>query len=137
MPSIVQLDVKVTFDGNDLSDHILSATLSRSAELVEDTAMTTAGFRSRIAGLQDWSLEVTFKQDFDSSEVDETLYSRIGGSVISVVMTPTSAAAAPGNPSFTGNCILESYQPLAGGVGELSVVTATFQGVGALTRATS
>lgn len=137
MPSIVMLDANVTFDGADLSDHILSLTLNHSAELIEDTAMTAAAFRSRIAGLKDWSLEVNFKQDFASSEIDETLYSRVGGSVISLVIKPTSDAVAPGNPSFTGDAILETYQPLQNGVGELSTTTCTFQGVGALVRATA
>jgi len=94
--------------------------------------------RDRIAGLKDWSIEITFKQDYAASKVDATLFSLVGAAefAIAVRKSDTDATAAT-NPEYQGNCVLESYQPFGQTVGELAVAPITVQGAGDLTRATS
>ena len=50
--------------------------------------------------------------------------------------TATSAVRAPGNPQYSGSCILESYPPLGNSVGELATGSISLQGNGPLARAT-
>ncbi len=119
----------------DLSDHVLSITLNIEVDLQEDSAMGDT-FRTRLAGLKDWSLDVTFKQDFAATEVDVTLEAILG---VSGTFTgkPTSGGISATNPRYYGECILESYPPISNAIGELATVTARFMGNGTLTRAES
>lgn len=119
----------------DLSDHVRQMTLTYNSELQDITAMGDTA-RERLGGLNDWSLQVEFNQDYAASEVDATLFSNVGASV-AIEVRPDQGAVAATNPKFTGNAILESYQPVGGTVGDAHVAPVTFQGNGALTRATS
>lgn len=135
MAEVVFTDGFLSVGGTDLSDHVRSMTLSYSSELQDITAMGDTA-RERLGGLNDWSLTVEFNQDYAASEVDATLFSSVGSSV-ALVVRPDSAGAGTTNPEFTGNAILESYQPVGGTVGETHVAPVTFQGNGALARATT
>lgn len=118
----------------DLSDHVRALTLNYSGDMQEQTAMGD-GTRTRLSGLKDWSINVTFKQDFDSGSVDATLFSLIGGAAVTVAVKPVNATTTATNPQFSGSAVLETYPPLAGSVGVLAEVSATFQAAGTLTRA--
>jgi len=124
----------LTVNGVDLSDHVLSMTLNYSAELQDQTAMGDAT-RRRLPGLKDWSLEVQFKQDFDSGSVDATMFDLVGAAAFPIrVRADQDAAISDTNPEFQGNGLLESYPPLAGQVGSLATVQCTIQGDGTMTR---
>jgi hypothetical protein len=118
--------------------HVRSVAITYTAELHDKTAMGGDGFRARIAGLKDWNATVEFNQDFANALVEETLWNLVGvaSSACWISIKPTSAAAAAGNPRYYGRCCLEGV-PVGGGVGELAVASATFQGNGILTRAES
>jgi len=62
----------LTINSVDLSDHMTSASLEINYDDVETTAFGDA-VRTRIAGLGDATLNVTFNQDYAASEVDATL----------------------------------------------------------------
>lgn len=126
----------VSINGVDLSDHVKQVTLKYSAEILEDTAMS-ATFKSRIAGLKDWSMDVEFYQDYASAKVDATLFPLVGAASFACILRPDAAVASATNPSFTGNAVLPAYTPVAGSVGELAMASVTFEGDGNLTRATS
>lgn len=135
MASFVFDDAFVSLGGTDLSDHVRSVTLDTSADLVESQAMGDS-WKERLGGLKDWSLSVEFLQDFAAAEVDATLWPLLG-TVFTVAIRPTNAAASPTNPEYTGSGALESYTPLGGSVGELAMAPVTVQGAGELTRATA
>lgn len=138
MPNIVLKDVEVLVNAVDLSIDTISATVNYGGEIQEATGMNSAGVRTKLAGLTDWSIELSLNQDFDSGRVDATLFTLIGaaGVTISVMGNKTTGVGVT-NPKFSGTALLESYGPIAGGIGEVAVVSATFQGSGALTRATA
>jgi len=134
MSVMVLTDASVTIDSVDLSDHVKSVTLNVAADVLEDTAMGDT-YKNRVLGLKDWSVDVTFHQDYAAANVDATLWGIFdGGVAVPIVVLPTSAAASATNPSYEGNVVLESYSPVSGSVGELSEVTVPLKGVGALTR---
>lgn len=137
MAKRVLLDAEVVVNSVDLSDHVSSVTLNYTGELQDDTAMGDAT-RSRLAGLKDWSIEVTFQQDFASGSVDATLFTLIGAAAFTVtVMGDKSDGVGVTNPKFSGSCVLESYPPLGNTVGELAATTVTFQAAGDLSRLTA
>ncbi len=137
MGAFIYKDAEVTVNGVDLSDHVLSATLNYSGDLQEQTAMGD-GTRTRLSGLKDWSMEFSFKQDYDSGSVDGTLFALVGGAAVVVtVRALDSAGVGETNPTYSGSAVLESYPPLSGAVGELASTTVTFQSAGTLSRLTA
>ena len=139
MTTFVLKDALVSIGGVDLSDHVTQVTISYSTELLEDTAMDSAFTRSRLPGLIDWSMEFVFWQDFDSNSVDATLFPLVGAAAATALIVRALKATAIGvtNPEFRGNARIESYSPIAGGLGEVTSTTVPFMGEGTLTRATA
>ena len=125
----------VTVNGTDLSDHVASVTLDTSADEIETTAFGTAGWRSRVAGLKDGSIQLDWHQDFAASSVDSVLNSAFG-SVGTVVVIPNGTVASSTNPRYTMTAVISSYSPVAGSVGDLLTFSTTWAFAGALTRGT-
>jgi len=121
-----------------LTNHVKSATLTYSAELLDKTAMGNDS-RRRIPGLKDWSIGVELHDDFADNHVDEILYNLIGteSSNCWVQLKPASTAKGSAtNPRYFGRAYLESF-PFGAGVGEVAGKSVTFQGDGDLTRSSS
>ena len=140
MPGFVFTDARVEIDGTVLSAQVRAVTLTYSVELLDASAMGlgATATRQRVAGLLDWTLSVDFNQNFAVSNVDEILYGILIAKVsVQVKVRPTSAVIGTANPEYNGFAFLESYPPFSGGVAEIAVVSATFQGDGVLNRATS
>jgi hypothetical protein len=125
----------ITINSVDLSDHITSASLEISYEDVETTAFGDA-VRTRIGGLGDATLNLTFNQDYASSEVDATLNALVGTST-AFVLKPTSGSVSATNPTYAGSVIVTSYTPISAEVGTLATLSVSWPVTGAITRATS
>lgn len=135
MAEQVLTNAHLTVNSVNLSDHVRSITLRYAADLQDITAMSDTT-RNRLGGLKDWSFDVEFNQDFAAANVDATLFPIVGTSV-AIIIRPDAGAVSSTNPNFTGNAIIESYQPVGGAVGDAHTTTVTFQGNGTLTRATA
>ena len=139
MPKQVFTNAYVTVNGTDLSDHIASVTLDTSADEIETTAFasgTAAGWRSRVAGLKDGSIQLDWHQDFAASSVDAVLSSAFG-SVGTVVVIPNGTVASATNPRYTIQAVVSSYSPVAGSVGDLLTFSTTWAFSGPMARATA
>jgi hypothetical protein len=137
MAALVFTDADVTINSIDLSSQVRNITLNYAVELLDASAMGVGQSRDRVTGLLDWNMSIEFLQDFAAGSVDATLFPLVGAAAFACAIRPTSAVVSATNPEFQGNAFLESYPPLSGGVAELAVVTANFQGSGVLTRATT
>ena len=127
--------VTVTVNSVDLTDHITSVDFSESAAEIETTAMGDANV-TRIGGLKDGSVSISWHQDYASSEVYATLNPLIG-TATTVVVKPTSAAVAATNPSKSVSCLITELPFVSGGVGELATFDTSWPFTGAVTTATS
>lgn len=126
MAKIVLKDCTVEVNSVDLSDHISSVEIMLSKDEIDTTNFGGEG-RERKAGLKDDSFTLNFQQDFATAEVDATLYPLWDNETeFPVSVKPTSATVSESNPTYSGTCILLEYQPLAGGVGELSETSVSF-----------
>ena len=125
----------ITINSVDLSDHITSASLEISYDDVETTAFGDA-VRTRIGGLGDATLNLTFNQAYASSEVDATLNALVGTST-AFVLKPTSGSVSATNPTYAGSVIVTSYTPISAEVGTLATLSVSWPVTGAITRATS
>jgi hypothetical protein len=135
MANLVLTNAHVSINSVNLSAFVKSVTLSYKSEMQDDTAMGDAA-RSRIGSLKDWSLSVEFFQDYAASAVDATLFS-IVGSVVPIEIRGVNTSVSATNPKYTGNAILETYQPVGGSVGDNLMAPITMSGVLNLTRGTA
>lgn len=115
-----------------LTDHCSAATLTLTAEALENTAFGQTS-RTFTAGLYSNELTLTLFQGYGATEV-ETMLNSMFGVASTIVISPAGASETPSNPEYTlTGCYLETVTPIMATVGELSVVEATFKG-GTYTR---
>lgn len=127
-------DAYVSINSVDLSDHVKSVSLEYSAEMHDNTAMGDTT-RSKIAGFKNWSVTVEFMQDYASGAVDATLFPRVGDVAFPIAVRPVKGSAISAtNPEYQGNAVLEKYEPMKASIGELGMVSVTFQSASTLTR---
>jgi len=137
----VLTDVKTTINTVDFSDHLASVTLDVSADEVETTAFGGSGFRTRVAGLKDGSITLSFHNDFATSgsgAVDSTIWTNFGSNA-TVVIVPTSGSVSATNPSYSGVFLVSQANPISGSVGDLATrdVTWPVAGTAGITRGTA
>jgi hypothetical protein len=134
MATLVWTNGSIVVNSVDLTNHCRGITLNYASEMVEDTVFG-ASARTKKPGYKSWSVTAILEQDFGANSVDATLFPLVGNATaFNVAVKPDAGAQSPTNPTYFGNCVLESYQPMQGGVGELMVTNVTFQSAGALTR---
>lgn len=127
---------KVLVNSVDLSDHGTQVSLEMSADAPETTAFNAAGNKSFTGGLKSWSGSITMRQDFANSSIDATLAALIG-TTVPISLNPVNGANSTSNPNYSGQAVITGYQPVSGQVGDVLNTQLTFQGTGALARATS
>jgi hypothetical protein len=110
-----------------LTDHCSAATLTLTAEALENTAFGQTS-RTFTAGLYNNELTLTLFQGYGATEV-ETMLNSMFGVASTIVISPAGATESASNPEYTlTGCYLETVTPISATVGELSVVEATFMG---------
>mgnify|MGYP003650399836 FL=1 len=110
-----------------LTDHCSAATLTLTAEALENTAFGQTS-RTFTAGLFNNELTLTLFQGYGATEV-ETMLNSMFGVASTIVISPAGATESASNPEYTlTGCYLETVTPISATVGELSVVEATFMG---------
>lgn len=133
MPKFILKSPQVTINAVDLSNHVQEVAISYGAEIKE---VTTSGEtnKTKLAGLTDWSADITFAQDYAAGKIDATLFPLVGAAEFAVKIKPTNAAISATNPEYQGNALLASYPPIAGKVGEPATAKCTLEGSGVLVR---
>lgn len=127
MGKFVLKDCTITVNGVDLSDHASSVEISMEKDDI-DTTNFSGGGREHAHGLSNDTITVTFQQDFAAAEVDATLWPLYNDETeFPVAIRATSAAVGVENPEYTATCMMLTYQPLAGSVGDLSEIDVEFQ----------
>lgn len=119
MAKTVLTNADVIVNAVNLSQWVRQVAIDFSAAEVESTSMGNAG-QARLPGLLDWSLDITFAQDFAASAVDATLFPLVGAAPFQIEVRPTNAARSATNPAYVGNGILPSYKPIGQKVGALT-----------------
>jgi hypothetical protein len=110
-----------------LTDHCSAATLTLTAEALENTAFGQTS-RTFTAGLFSNELTLTLFQSYGATEV-ETMLNTLFGVESTLVVSPAGATESASNPEYTlTGCYLATVTPISATVGELSVVEAVFMG---------
>lgn len=135
MAEIVLTDPQCTINSVNLTAYVKSVTITYEAETPEKTA-SGDNPREYLPGLQNWTADVEFNQDYTAGTVDATLFAIItGGAAVAIALKADDAATGPNNPEYQGSVILTSYTPIGGSIGEVLTTPTSLQGSGTLTRA--
>ena len=136
MAVFMQNSVTVTVNSVDLTDHITSVSgFNETCADLQTTAMGETNI-SRIGGLKDASVSLTFLNDFAASETYITLASLLG-TAINVTITPATGSVTATNPKKTASCLVTELPFIDGSVGDLAEVSVTWPVTGAISTATS
>lgn len=139
MAKIVLVNPVITVGGVDLSDHIASVTITKSVNEVTTTAFTssTSAGVTRVGGLEDSSIGLSFHQDFASgSNVEAIVYPLIGGTT-AVTIKPVNSTTTSTNPSYSATVLCTEWTPVNGAVGDLATADVTWPVSGVITKSTS
>ena len=112
----------------DLTDQCRSATITLGYDSLESTAFGDTGHRF-VPGLQTVAVDLEMYLSYGAGEVEATLYANLGTGTTTLQISPAGTSEGPSNPEYTIiNMQLVNFTPIAGAVGELSMVTASFVG---------
>ena len=136
MTKLVLTDAFLSIGGNDLSAHVQSVSLNYEAEEQDSTTMGV-DTREALGGLKNWSMDVTFAQDFASGTVDAAMFSIVGTQVAVILRAVNTGGVSTTNPNYTGTGLISSYNPIGNSIGDFAVAPVTIKAAGTLTRATS
>lgn len=128
MAKTILKDVSVLINNVNLADHANAVGMEDTADEIEFTGFSAAGYKEYGQGLKDATFTVTLFQDFATGSVHGTLQPLYAsGGTFSLVLKPTSGAVSATNPSVTMTARLYSYAGIDGSVGEASMIEATFR----------
>jgi hypothetical protein len=120
----------------DLSDHVNSATINRTFDELEVTAMGDSGHKF-VKGLEASSVSIDFMNDTASASVLQTLQAAWGTNVTIVILQDKAAAVSATNPLYTMTCLVNSTTDVNGAVADLAMQSLTFNVSGTIAVATT
>jgi hypothetical protein len=135
MAKLVIKNPVITVNSIDLSDHVASVTLTKSINEVPTTAFGDNGV-TRVGGLEDSSVSLSFHEDFAASEVYATINPLIGGTT-AVTVKPVNSTTTTTNPSWSMTVLVTEWPLLNGAVGDLATADITWPVSGTIATSTS
>ena len=134
MAKYVLKDAYIAINGTAVSNFASSCELEDTADEIDFTGFSTAGYKEIGQGLKDATISVTFFSNFGTAVGDQVhsilqpLYQ--SGGTFSVEVRPTSAIVSATNPKATMTARIYSYSGISGGVGDASTFDAAFRNAG-------
>jgi hypothetical protein len=136
MPKMVLLAQFVSINGNTLNEYAKKAELTTEVEEKDVTTYTSLGWKEVLGGLKSGELSCEFLQDFAATELDSIMWPLLG-TVVPFEVRADQAAVGTSNPKYTGNILINGWNPITGSVGDEATVSLGFPTSGAVTRATA
>lgn len=127
----------VSVGGTDISAYIKKVAVKPKYEAIAGNRM---GHTSKVneAGLQEWVVSLTIKNDFGVGLVDSILWSLfIAKAAFTVIVRPTTSAVGTSNPNFTGSSVMLEYSPIDAEHGQQVEATVSLECAGLMSRATA
>ena len=116
--------VVVTLNSVALSDHVTSATINRSFDELEVTAMGDTAHKF-VKGLEASTITLDFLNDTAASNVLQTLQGA-WGTTVPLTLKQTSAAISATNPEYQTTVLVNNTTDINGAVGDISTQSITF-----------
>jgi hypothetical protein len=132
MAKLVLTNANISINATDVSSSVASVSIETTVDEIETTAFGPGNGKTRVGGLLDSTISLSMHQDF--SAIEGLLYPLIG-STTTIVVKPNGTAVSTANPSYSAVCLINSWSPVNGAVGELAVVDVAFPVSGTITKA--
>lgn len=124
MAKIVLTNAYVKVGNVDLSDHVNQVSLSQSAAEVETTAFGGT-YTTRIGGLKEASVSLTFHNDYAAGNVQRTIGTLVG-TLGTVTIGVNGTVAATATPHYQCVVLFTEWSDIDGSVGDLSTASVTW-----------
>ena len=116
--------VVVTLNTVALSDHVTSATINRSFDELEVTAMGDNAHKF-VKGLEASTIMLDFLSDTAASNVNATLQAA-WGTTVALTLKQTSAAVSATNPLYSTTVLVNNTTDINGAVADIATQSITF-----------
>ena len=116
--------VVVTLNSVALSDHVTSATINRSFDELECTAMGDTAHKF-VKGLEASTITLDFLSDTAASNVNATLQAA-WGTTVTLTLKQTSAATSATNPLYSTTVLVNNTTDINGAVADIATQSITF-----------
>jgi hypothetical protein len=119
--------VVVTLNSVDLSDHVTSATINRSFDELEVTAMGDTAHKF-VKGLEASTITLDFLNDnaASGSGAVRAALQAAWGTTVALTLKQTSAAISTTNPEYQTTILVNNTTDINGAVGDISSQSLTF-----------
>lgn len=128
--------VGIKVNSVDLSDHVNSATINRTFDELEVTAMGDSGHKF-VKGLEASSVTIDFMNDTATASVLQTLQAAWGTNVTVVFIQDKSSAVSATNPLYTMTCLVNNTTDINGAVADLAMQSVTWNVSGTIAVAST
>ena len=116
--------VVVTLNSVALSDHVTSATINRSFDELEVTAMGDNSHKF-VKGLESSTITLDFLSDTAAANVNATLQAA-WGTTVALTLKQTSAAVSATNPLYSTTILVNNTTDINGAVADIATQSITF-----------
>lgn len=137
MAKMVFTKAHVDINTVDRSSNVSKVEVDDTFEDVDMTTYGDDGKKTRLAGLEDGSCPITFKNDFAAGELDSAMWALRGTLTTVNVWPDRSAVVSSANPRYSASILINAWKPIAGNVGSAAEVDVTFPVSGGWTRYTT
>jgi hypothetical protein len=116
--------VVVTLNSVALTDHCTAATINRSFDELEVTAMGDTAHKF-VKGLESSTITLDFLSDTAAANVNATLQAA-WGTTVALTLKQTSAAVSATNPLYSTTILVNNTTDINGAVGDIATQSITF-----------
>jgi hypothetical protein len=117
--------VGVKVNSVDLSDHVTAATINRTFDELEVSAMGDSSHKF-VKGLEASSVTIDFLNDTATGSVLQTLQAAYGTNVTVVILQDKNSAVSATNPLYTMTCLINNLTDVNGAVADIAMQSLTF-----------
>jgi len=136
VPKMVLTAEFLSINSVDLSEYTRKAEIAVEVEEKDVTNYKSLGWKEVVGGLKSGELSCEFLQDFAATKLDSIMWPLLG-TVVPFSVRADQAAVGTSNPAYSGNILINGWNPITGSVGDENTVSLGFPTSGAVTRATT
>ena len=116
--------VQVTLNSVALTDHVTAATINRTFDELEVTAMGDTAHKF-VKGLEASTITLDFLSDTAAANVNATLQAA-WGTTVPLTLKQTSAVTSATNPLYSTTILVNNTTDINGAVGDIATQSITF-----------
>lgn len=120
----------------DVSASTKKAELTLESEAQDTTTYGDAGWKTFLGGLKSGEISWEYLNDVAAAALDSQLFALLG-TVVAFEVRVSNAVVGTSNPKYTGTVLIDKWQPVGGGIGDVNGASVSYKTSGAVTRATA